>query len=183
MLFRSWDGFPATVSAIAQVGASALTPGSKDSASLLRLAPGGYVASVSAPVGATAGQVRTEVFLLAGGTVDSLVHTADLDRNGRISLIELTRVIELYNTRNGTNRTGYYTVATGASEDGFATGTGLSAKTAPARRHSADSNGDGEISLVELTRVIELFNYRSGTVRTGQYKSRSGSEDGFEPGS
>ena len=48
--------------------------------------------------------------------------------------------------------------------------------------HSAESNRDGKISLVELTRVIELYNYRSGTSRTGQYKTQPGSEDGFGPG-
>ncbi|MEY4006475.1 MAG: hypothetical protein RLZZ221_2571, partial [Verrucomicrobiota bacterium] len=49
-------------------------------------------------------------------------------------------------------------------------------------KHSADSNQDGRISLVELTRVIELYNYRSGTTRTGQYKPQAGTEDGFAPG-
>jgi len=48
--------------------------------------------------------------------------------------------------------------------------------------HSADSNRDGKISLTELTRVIELYNYRSGTTRTGQYKPQAGTEDGFAPG-
>ena len=48
--------------------------------------------------------------------------------------------------------------------------------------HSADSNRDGRIGLVELTRVIELYNYRSGTSRTGQYKSKGDTEDGFAPG-
>ena len=48
--------------------------------------------------------------------------------------------------------------------------------------HSADSNRDGRISLTELTRVIELYNYRSGTTRTGQYKPQAGTEDGFTPG-
>lgn len=48
--------------------------------------------------------------------------------------------------------------------------------------HTADSNKDGRISLLELTRVIELYNYRAGTVRTGQYKVKVGTEDGFEVG-
>ncbi|MFM8334607.1 MAG: immunoglobulin domain-containing protein, partial [Opitutaceae bacterium] len=48
--------------------------------------------------------------------------------------------------------------------------------------HTADSNRDGKISLTELTRVIELYNYRSGTTRTGQYKPQAGTEDGFAPG-
>lgn len=51
-----------------------------------------------------------------------------------------------------------------------------------ASMHSADANGDGRISLQELTRVIELYNYRSGNVRTGQYKPQAGTEDGFAPG-
>jgi hypothetical protein len=45
-----------------------------------------------------------------------------------------------------------------------------------------DVNRDGKISLTELTRVIELYNYRSGTTRTGQYKPQSGTEDGFAAG-
>jgi YHYH protein len=48
--------------------------------------------------------------------------------------------------------------------------------------HSADTNRDFQISLMELTRVIELYNYRSGSIRTGQYRLKAGSEDGFEPG-
>ncbi|MFM8334973.1 MAG: IPT/TIG domain-containing protein, partial [Opitutaceae bacterium] len=46
-------------------------------------------------------------------------HSADTDRNYRISLTELTRVIELYNSRNGTTRTGAYGLAE-TTEDGFA---------------------------------------------------------------
>ena len=48
--------------------------------------------------------------------------------------------------------------------------------------HGADSDRDGRISLLELTRVIELYNYRAGTVRTGVYHPQSGTEDGFAPG-
>jgi BspA type Leucine rich repeat region (6 copies)/Ig-like domain CHU_C associated len=51
-----------------------------------------------------------------------------------------------------------------------------------ASMHSADSYRDGRISLFELTRVIELYNYRSGTTRTGQYHIQSGTEDGFGTG-
>jgi alpha-tubulin suppressor-like RCC1 family protein len=179
----NWDGLRATSNAFTQAGGLDFAPGSKDSAILLRLGNGAYVTTVSAPAGAASGVVRTEITLLGAGSVDSLIHTADLDRNGRISLTELTRVIELYNTRNGTNRTGFYAVSTGASEDGFAAAPGTSTRVAPSRRHSADSNGDGEIGLSELTRVIELYNYRSGTTRTGDYKPSAGTEDGFAPGS
>jgi formylglycine-generating enzyme required for sulfatase activity len=48
--------------------------------------------------------------------------------------------------------------------------------------HTADSNRDARIDLLELTRVIELYNYRIGTVRTGAYHLKAGTEDGFAPG-
>jgi hypothetical protein len=32
------------------------------------------------------------------------------------------------------------------------------------------------------TRVIELYNVRSGTTRTGAYHVQAGTEDGFAPG-
>ncbi len=51
-----------------------------------------------------------------------------------------------------------------------------------AESHSADANRDRRIDLTELTRVIELYNFRAGNVRTGQYKVQGGTEDGFAPG-
>jgi hypothetical protein len=111
-------------------------------------------------------------------------HAADTDHNWRLSLLELTRVIELYNTRNGTVRTGCYAVQAG-SEDGF-TQDAARANTAAVTLtcyHSADTDHNGRLSLLELTRVIELYNYRVGTSRTGQYHvSSTPSEDGFAPG-
>lgn len=113
-------------------------------------------------------------------------HSADTDRDFKISLLELTRVIELFNTRNGTTRTGAYQIDP-AGEDGFnpAPDRTVGAVAKLAGYHSADEDHDGKISLLELTRVIELFNYRTGTVRTGQYHFASAgevSEDGFNPG-
>jgi uncharacterized delta-60 repeat protein len=114
-----------------------------------------------------------------------LAHSADTNRDFRLSLLELTRVIELYNTRNGTSRTGCYRVEEG-TEDGFAAEPARLGTTAVAlsRYHSADSNHDGKLSLLELTRVIELYNYRVGTSRTGQYHPQASpvTEDGFAPG-
>lgn len=111
------------------------------------------------------------------------LHSADTDGDLRMSLLELTRVIELYNTRNGSVRTGAYRMDPDG-EDGFAPDP---ARTGPATAilttwHSADTDHDGKLSLLELTRVIELYNYRSGTTRTGQYHAQSGTEDGFDPG-
>jgi hypothetical protein len=152
---------------------------------------------VRAPLGAIGVQ---EIVALAGvrngtslqfvATPDPLLvpqlitHSADSDGNFRFSLLELTRVIELYNTRNGTTRTGYHKVAQVATEDGFTPDPErLPSAVVPAvRYHSADSGRDGSVSLLELTRVIELYNYRSGTTRTGQYRVQEGTEDGFAPG-
>jgi hypothetical protein len=113
-----------------------------------------------------------------------LVHAADLDANFRIGLLELTRVIELYNTRHSSGRTGAYGVSAVDSEDGFSIDSVRSPSVSAllSRYHSADSNRDGKIGLLELTRVIELYNTRSGGSRTGQYKPQAGTEDGFAPG-
>jgi uncharacterized repeat protein (TIGR01451 family) len=113
-----------------------------------------------------------------------VAHSADTDKNWQIGLIELTRVIELYNTRFGTERTGRYAVATTITEDGFASDPVTPDATAVtlARYHAADSNRDGQLNLVELTRVIQLYNYRVGTIRTGDYHAQAGTEDGFAPG-
>ncbi len=54
--------------------------------------------------------------------------------------------------------------------------------TAASPWHSADSDRDGRIGLFELTRVIELYNARNGTVRTGAYHVQAGTEDGFAVG-
>ena len=111
----------------------------------------------------------------------AIAHNADVDRDLRLSLIELTRVIELYNTRLGATRTGRYKMQAG-TEDGFAQDTTATANQTLTRYHSADSNRNGQITVGELTRVIELYNARSGTVRTGQYHVQAGTEDGFAAG-
>jgi len=111
-------------------------------------------------------------------------HSADTDHNSRVSLLELTRVIELYNVRNGSTRTGSYAVAVATSEDGFVPDPvrAATAVVTLANTHSADTNRDGRVGLAELTRVIELYNVRSGSVRTGEYRLQAGTEDGFAPG-
>ena len=85
---------------------------------------------------------------------------------------------------NGSARTGAYTIAPAGSEDGF-TPEPLRAAAVVAtldRHHSADTDHDGKLSLLELTRVIELYNFRSGSTRTGEYREGDGTEDGFAPG-
>lgn len=110
-------------------------------------------------------------------------HDADSDHNFRINLFELTRAIELYNTRNASIRTGAYKVQAG-SEDGFAPDLARANATVVTltRYHSADADRNGKLDLLELTRVIELYNYVSGTNRTGEYHAQTGTEDGFAAG-
>jgi hypothetical protein len=135
--------------------------------------------------GATAEILLKPDPLVVGNALER--HSADTDGDRRISLNELTRVIELYNTRNNNIRTGAYDIDPSLeSEDGFV--------TAPARsnvpfeipegqQHSADWNSghDGRIDTVELTRVILLYNHREGTVRTGAYRVDPAGMDGFNP--
>ena len=46
-----------------------------------------------------------------------------------------------------------------------------------------DEIGDTTPTIqVKLLRVIELYNYRVGTERTGQYHIQADTEDGFAPG-
>jgi hypothetical protein len=47
--------------------------------------------------------------------------------------------------------------------------------------HSADESHTGSLNLSDLTRVIELYNTHSGSVRTGCYLTDEASEDGFNP--
>ena len=100
-----------------------------------------------------------------------------------INLSELLRVIELYNTRFGTTRTGAYLMEEG-TEDGFNPDSALEngMATSLTEFHSADSDNDGRVNLSELLRVIELYNFRDGTVRTGFYHRSLTSDDGFDPG-
>ncbi len=117
-------------------------------------------------------------------TAAAPVHSADTNHDNRLNLTELTRAIELYNTRHGTARTGAYAVAATATEDGFEADAARApgATAALSLFHSADTNRDGAIGLFELTRVIELYNARRGNTRTGAYRSQGSTEDGFAPG-
>lgn len=123
--------------------------------------------------------------LQAVATPDPLVvsaaatfHSADSNQDFRLNLSELLRVIELYNTRSGTTRTGAYRTDD-STVDGFApdaAGDGVRTST-----HSADTTGNGALNLSELLRVIELYNTRSGTTRTGAYRIEESTVDGFAP--
>jgi len=154
--------------------------------------------TLTVPVGTTGTQTLAALVLprQAGTQFTALVqpdplslervqwHGADTNQDSRIGLTELLRVIELYNTRNGTVRTGAYSVDPTNMEDGFTTD---SSRVGPAivtltKYHAADSDHDGKLTLTELLRVIELYNFRSGSVRTGQYHLFADSEDGFDPG-
>lgn len=161
--------------------------------------PATFTYTLNVPGTATGAQAITAQLVIAqnaaNGTIlvknDPLIvpvairpHSADTTGDYALNVVELTRVIQLYNVRVGTTRTGAYKVATMTTEDGFdMDATRASGATvALARYHAADVNQDASLSLLELTRVIELYNYRVGSVRTGQYRVQAGTEDGFAPG-
>ncbi|GAB5559146.1 MAG: hypothetical protein SynsKO_07930 [Synoicihabitans sp.] len=106
------------------------------------------------------------------------LHSADTDHNNQIDLGELLRLIELYNHREGTTRTGSYRPDE-TTVDGFSSGL---VEGNLSHHHSADSDRNGAIDLGELLRVIELYNFREGTRRTGQYRIDNNTSDGFAPG-
>jgi hypothetical protein len=162
------------------------------------VSPVRFSVTVNVPSGATgAHEIASLVsFVRSGASAQMLAkpdplvalpvgwHSADTNRDSRISLLELLRMIELYNTRNGTNRTGAYAV-NAAGEDGFAPAFERAAGQSAVLTayHSADTNRDGRIALLELLRVIELYNFLSDRVRTGEYRRSAQSEDGFGSGS
>jgi hypothetical protein len=156
-----------------------------------------FTYTVNVPYGSVgAQQILSQIFLYDGGpqsefmatpnplTLDlTFYHSADEAQSGSLNLSDLTRVIELYNTRAGSLRTGCYRTDP-TSEDGFKpdpTRPNTAAVILP-YYHSADEADVGFIDLAELTRVVELFNYHSGNTRTGQYHAAAGTEDGFAPG-
>lgn len=105
----------------------------------------------------TDGKLRLRV--ITGGTVDpegegegqtNAIHSADTDSNGRISLSELLRVIQIYNALG-------LHCSPGESEDGYIPGTDDTAEQcAP---HDSDFNPqDWTIILGELLQLIQLYN-------------------------
>ena len=108
-------------------------------------------------------------------------HSADANHDEKFSLSELLRVIEIYNTRHGSTRTGRYQTNE-ETADRYATDGGI-AGDAPAHLpdyHSADFDANAQISLSELLRIIELYNTRTGTARTGAYRIKADSIDGYD---
>lgn len=93
-------------------------------------------------------------------------HKADPNADWRISLGELLRIIQLYNT-------GAHHCATD-TEDGFAPGPG----DTDCEGHDADYNPrDWTISFEELLRMIQFYN-----APYSFYHTQTGTEDGFAPG-
>jgi hypothetical protein len=91
---------------------------------------------------------------------------ADQDQNGAISVFELSRLIQFYNSG------GYCCAA--ATEDGYAPGAGAQ----DCAHHQTDySPQDWVISLSELLRLVQFYN-------AGGYHAcaASGTEDGYCPG-
>jgi len=91
-------------------------------------------------------------------------HSADINGDWRISLSELLRVIQLYNS-------GAYHLNP-LTEDGYDAGEGITDGLC----HSADYLSDWRITLPELLRVIQLYNAPSRC-----YYTAGDTEDGYMP--
>ncbi len=94
----------------------------------------------------------------------SIYHSADLDKDYKINLTELLRVIQFFNSRS------YHCDST--SEDGYAPGPGDQTCTP----HSSDyePNTPWRISLNELLRLVQFYNVCG-------YEVDPSKEDGFRP--
>ncbi len=104
----------------------------------------------------------TGAFLLLCTSGYSAVHSADVSQNGRVSLGELLRIIQFYNSD------GYSCDASG--EDGYRPG---AEGTKDCKAHDTDyATQDWSIELSELLRLIQLYN-------TGRYMTDVKSEDGY----
>ena len=97
---------------------------------------------------------------------EKVPHSADPNGDWKINLSELLRVIQFFNTG------GYHCEA--GTEDGYAPGLEGDKSCQP---HGSDYNSqDWQISLSELLRLIQFFNF-------GAYHSCPGvGEDGYCPG-
>lgn len=113
--------------------------------------------ALSAPLEVAAATVS----VVAAGTH----HSADTDRDWRISLSEALRVVQFYNT-------GGYQCGAG-TEDGYAPFRGASDCV---RHHSDYAPADWRISLSELLRIIQFYNAPGRG-----YILLPDSEDGFAP--
>ncbi|HPO16088.1 MAG TPA: PhoPQ-activated protein PqaA family protein [Candidatus Hydrogenedentes bacterium] len=99
-----------------------------------------------------------------GEGVEDGQHSADQNGDHQISLSELLRIIQFYNSDG-------YHCETG-TEDGYAPGPGSQTCTP----HDSDYNPqDWTVDLSELLRIIQFYN-------SGGYHACEGSEDGFCPG-
>lgn len=99
-----------------------------------------------------------------------LPHSTDTDGDWRISTDELAQTIALFNTTYNNVRTGAYKYLSSGATGGFALDpSGAVGVPDLAHIHSADINADGMIDLKEILQLIDLYNYRVGTERTGHY--------------
>jgi len=100
------------------------------------------------------------------GEGEAAIHSADQNGDGQLSLSELLRVVQIYNS------IGYHcTDEVEPTEDGFLPGVDLGNQTcAP---HASDyAPQDWSVSLSELLRAIQFFN-------TGAYHACPEAEDGY----
>ncbi len=111
-----------------------------------------------------AGIVFVLVFLLVSAGAQARYHSADITQDFQISLSELLRGIQFFNSGGLHCEEG--------TEDGYAPGPGSTA----CFFHDSDYNpSDWLVNLSELLRLIQFFN-------SGGYHPEAGTEDGFGAG-
>lgn len=127
---------------------------------------GVFVIFIGSCPGPAEGEGEGEEPVACGGADPVRPHSADQDGNWSISLPELMRVIQFYNSD------GYHVDSSG--EDGYAAGPG---ETLASGHHDSDyDTPDWQISLSEMLRLTQIYKTRSYTIAV--YPS----EDGYQAG-
>ena len=120
----------------------------------------------------TLGGDTTLTYTIADNDQAAWYHDADVDRDFRIGLGELLRIIQFFNAG------GYRCAEDTQTEDGYLPGAGTPPADYACGVHDADSRAPaGDIELSELLRVVQFFN-----VGGYHYDPAQESEDGFLPG-
>jgi len=104
-------------------------------------------------------------------------HSADYSRSWSFELDELLRVISLFNYSENSRRTGEYHWRLG-TDDGYAAGMGDQSR----RPHAADTDENWRFGILELLRVVSLYNYYEGNTRSGIYHLSPSGIDGYASG-
>ncbi len=158
---------------------------------LANMAAPSYTFIATPLVGLADAVTSTGTVITASCTVRKAVfHSADTDKNLKIGLSEILKVIQICNARNDSVRTGAYLFTSNAYEPNLLAAV-PTPPVLPLVPHSADisspvsaTTSNGAIEPAELTKLISLASDTVDGIRTGDYHANPAAAgfDKFVPG-